>query len=164
MVYQSGSGDALGNTGTFTMTDGSITKTNGGPLLLNTNDEAYFTLKNVTTSVGTSGIFLKSCKCDWGATASYGGTTHFTADDQDMEGDFVVDAYGKITAEFKNGSTLTGAIDPDNAAGTVYLTIDATSTWVVTADSYLDTLTDADATYSNITGTGKVYVNGTQIH
>jgi hypothetical protein len=33
----------------------------------------------------------------------------------------------------------------------VSLTLDATSTWVVTGTSYLTTLTDADTSYSNIT-------------
>jgi hypothetical protein len=134
------SGDALGNTGTFTMTGGTLSKTNGGPLLMNTNDEGYFNLKDVKLSVD-SGIILKSCKCDWGpAEATNGGVTHFSADDQVMYGDFIVDDYGDITASLANNSYLEGAIDPDNAAGPVTLTLDATSEWKATADSHVDEL------------------------
>jgi hypothetical protein len=153
MVYQSMSGDALGNTGTFEMTGGSIT-VNGGPIMLNTNDEGYFTLKDVVLS--GSDIILKSCKCDWGATATNGGVTHFTADTQTMVGDFIVDDYGSITATLTNGSTLKGAVNPDHAAGTVNLTIDAGCTWTLTGDSWITSLTNN----GTITGTGTLYVNG----
>jgi len=147
MVYQSMSGDALGNTGTFDMEGGSIT-VNGGPILLNTNDEAYFTLEDVV--LRGSDVILQTGKINWGATATNGGVSHFTAVNQDMEGDFIVDGYGNITALFSNGSSLVGAIDPDNSTnqntgsikgGHVSLTIDATSTWKADADSWVDELT-----------------------
>ena len=146
MVYQSMSGDALGNTGTFDMTGGSIT-VNGGPFMLNTNDEAYFTLEDVVLS--GSGIILKTGKYDWGATATNGGISHFTAVSQVMTGDFIVDGYGNITASLTSGSSLTGAIDPDNstnlnssgtAGGYVSLTLDAGSTWTADRDSHVDVL------------------------
>jgi hypothetical protein len=139
MIYQSMSGDALGNTGTFTMTGGKLSKTGGGALLLNTNDEGIFNLKNVEL-YADSGIILQSCKCDWTAAAANGGVTSFTADAQTMTGDFIVDDYGRITAVFKNGSTLTGAIDPENAEGPVYLTLDSTSSWTADGNSNIDTL------------------------
>ncbi len=154
MIYQSMSGDALGNTGTFMMTGGSLT-TNGGPFRLNPNDEGYFTLEDVVLS--GSDIILKSCKCDWGATATNGGVTHFTAENQDMVGDFVVDDYGSITATLSNGSTLEGAINPDNAAGTVNLTLDTGTTWDLTANSYLSSLTNNGTI--NV-GSYHVYVDG----
>jgi hypothetical protein len=165
MVYQSMSGDALGKTGTFEMTGGSLT-VNGGPILLNTNDEGYFTLKNVVLS--GSEVILKSCKCDWGATATNGGVTHFTADNQDMNGDFKVDDYGDITASLTNGSSLIGAIDPDDAAGPVRLTLDSSSLWIATSDSYVDEMEGVefggDTTPDNIDAAGGVtiyYSSGT---
>jgi hypothetical protein len=157
MVYQSMSGDALGNTGTFEMTGGSLT-VNGGPFLLNTNDEGYFTLKDNVSLIG-SDIILKSCKCDWGATATNGGVTHFIADNQDLVGDFVVDAYGSIEATLTNGSTLAGSVNPDNAAGTVDLTLDAGTTWNLTGNSYLSSLTNNGTI--NV-GSYHVYINGVQ--
>jgi hypothetical protein len=148
MVYQSMSGDALGNTGTFKMTGGSLT-VNGGPYLLNTNDQAYFTLEDVDLS--GSDIILTTGKISWnqGAIASNGGISHFNAKNQVMAGDFIVDGYGNITADFSNGSSLNGAIDPDNstnlngtgtAGGYVSLTLEDTSAWTATANSYVDTL------------------------
>lgn len=159
MVYQSMSGDALGNTGTFEMTGGGLT-VNGGPFLLNTNDEGYFTLKDDVVLTG-SDVILKSCKCDWGATATNGGVTHFIADNQDLAGDFVVDAYGSIEATLTNGSTLAGAVNTDNAAGTVDLTLDAGTTWNLTGNSYLSSLTNNGTI--NV-GAYHVYVNGVQTY
>lgn len=146
MVYQSMSGDALGNTGTFDMTGGSIT-VDGGPIMLNTNDEAYFSLNNVTLSGST--IILKTGKYDWGATASNGGISHLTTIGQTMVGDFIVDEYGNITAGLTDGSSLEGAIDPDNSSnsnssgtegGYVSLTLDSTSSWTADENSYVDEL------------------------
>jgi uncharacterized protein (TIGR03437 family) len=64
------------------------------------------------------------------------------------------------------GSKLTGAINTADTGKTVALTLDSASKWVVTGTSYLTSLTDADATYSNIacqTSGCKVYVNGSEI-
>ncbi|NJL60020.1 MAG: hypothetical protein HC887_10675 [Desulfobacteraceae bacterium] len=52
-------------------------------------------------------------------------------------------------------SSLSGAVNPTNT-GTASVTIDANSSWNVTGDSYLSSLTNN----GTITGTGKVYVNG----
>jgi hypothetical protein len=50
----------------------------------------------------------------------------------------------------------------------VNLTLDATSTWVVTGTAYLSALTDGDPTYANITCANsvscQVYVAGTLIN
>ena len=49
-------------------------------------------------------------------------------------------------------------------SSTVSMTLDASSTWVVTGTSYLTSLTNANSTNSNITcqtSGRKVYLNGT---
>lgn len=170
MVYQSMSGDALGSTGVFKMTGGSITA-NGGPYLLNTNDEADFTLEDVTLS--GSDVILKAGKINWMSSGDIpsnggndtlvnGGISHLTAIKQAMEGDLVVDEYGSITATLSDGSSLTGAIDPDNSpnsnsgdteGGYVGLTLKDTSRWTATANSYVDTL-DIPALASIDAGSG----------
>lgn len=167
MLYQSGSGDASGTDGYFTMTGGSLSyvatsyNTYGGPLLYNTNSTAYWSLSGVTATAG-SGIFLKACKCDWGnsTAASAGGVSYLDADDQTMVGDLVVDDDGSITASLTNSSSLTGAINEDNYDGTVSLTLDSTSSWTATATSYVDTLNGvvlSGTTATNIIGSATIY-------
>ena len=58
-----------------------------------------------------------------------------------------------------------GAINVDNSAKSIKLTLDKNSKITLTADSYVTSLEDEDSTYSNINFNGhKLYVNGTAIN
>jgi len=158
MIYQSFSGDAEGTEGTFTMTGGSLAYTSAtGPLFYVTNSTAYITLKGVAVSAGSSVLVRAEGNDRWGTSGANGGTVILTADGQTLTGDFSADKISRLSATLQNGSTLTGAINKDNAAKAANLTLDASSTWNVTADSYLNCLTDAAISgnaISNITGNG----------
>jgi hypothetical protein len=165
MIYQSFSGDAQGSDGVFTMTGGSLTYTDTtGPLFYVTNTKGNITLKGVNISAA-SGILVKAEGNDrWGTSGSNGGTVILVADAQTLNGNFVADKISSITATLQNGSSLTGAINPDNTASASNLTLDSSSTWTVTADSYLSCLSDVSGisgtTISNINGNGHtVYYN-----
>ncbi|HLO32586.1 MAG TPA: hypothetical protein VK249_25790 [Anaerolineales bacterium] len=165
MIYQSFSGDAQGSNGIFTMTGGSLSHTdNNGPLFYVTNTNGNITLKGVNVSVA-SGILIKAEGNDrWGTSGANGGTVVLVADKQPLSGDFVADRLSSVTATLQNGSSLTGAINTANTAKEMNLTLDASSTWTVTADSYLSCLTDptgiSGTTITNITGNGHtVYYN-----
>jgi hypothetical protein len=159
MIYQSMSGDAEGTQGTFTMTGGSLAYTaNSGPLFFVTNSSGIITLTGVEVTA-KSGTLVEAGATDrWGVSGSNGGTVIFTADGQTLSGDMIADSISSITATLQNGSSLTGSVNPDHTAGTVNLTLDSTSTWTVTADSYLTSLSDpsgiAGSSITNITGNG----------
>lgn len=146
MIYQSMSGDATGNKGTFTMTNGSLTATTG-PLFYVTNTTGTIKLTNVILNY-TNGTLIKAAAGNWGTSGTNGGTVNFTADRQRLAGDLVCDSISSISATLKNQSSLKGAI---NAAA---LTLDAISTWNVTGTSYLTSFTDANKTFANITDNG----------
>ena len=84
MIYQSMSGDAEGNKGTFTMTGGSLAySAASGPQFYVTNTTGIITLKgvNITTK---SGVLLKAAAGNWGKSGSNGGhavVTRRRADD-----------------------------------------------------------------------------------
>jgi hypothetical protein len=165
MIYQSMSGDAQGAEGTFTMTGGSLANTaKTGPLFFVTNSTAYITLSGVKVSSG-SGVLVQVGATDrWGTSGSNGGTVELTADEQTLTGDLVADNLSSLTVSLQNGSTLEGAINPAKTAKLVNLTLDASSSWTVTADSYLTCLSDASGisgtSITNITGNGHtVYYN-----
>jgi hypothetical protein len=75
-----------------------------------------------------------------------------------LTGDLVADSISTISVTLQNGSSLIGAINSDNKGKEVNLTLNATSTWTVTADSYLTCLTDtagiSGSTITNINGNG----------
>jgi hypothetical protein len=157
MIYQSFSGDAQGGDGVFNMTSGSLAYTDPtGPLFYITNTNGYITLKGVNVTAA-SGILLQAEGNDrWGTSGSNGGRVFFNADGQTLMGNIVADKISSILLELKNNSSLTGAINTENTANSVTVTLDATSTWTVTADSYLTCLVDADG----ISGTSIANING----
>jgi hypothetical protein len=166
MIYQSMSGDAEGTEGTFTMSGGTLANTaSTGPLFFVTNSTAYITLKGVEVSAGSGVLVEAGGTYQWGTSGANGGTVYLTADSQSLTGDFVTnDAISSISITLQNGSALSGAINTANTTKEIQLTLDATSTWNVTADSYLTCLSDTDgisgSRVSNIIGNGHtVYYN-----
>jgi hypothetical protein len=166
LVYQSTSGDASGTVGTLTITGGSYTYmgTTGG-LFYNTNDSAYIYLNGVTIS-NSCDTLLRVEEGTWGqtTTASSGGNTRLTCSAQTISGLIYADANSQVTLTLRSSSAYTGAINPGDVAESAAVVMDAGSTWTLTGNTYLTSLTDAASSYANITANGYVlYVNGTKI-
>jgi hypothetical protein len=75
---------------------------------------------------------------------------NFNANGEALAGDIVVDSISSVTLnlakdnqEVPVGTTLTGTINAAATSGTVNLNIDAASSWVLTGNSNLTTLTGA---------------------
>jgi hypothetical protein len=166
MIYQSMSGDAEGTKGTFTMTGGSLAYTaTDGPLFYVTNSTGVITLKGVSLTA-VSGTLIKAAAGNWGNSGSNGGTVVLTADGQVLTGNLVADSISSITTALQNGSSLIGAVNSENTAKVISLSLDATSKWTVTADSHLDVLSDgagiSGSAITNIIGNGHtVYYDAT---
>ena len=165
LVVQSMSGDAETGTATFSMSGGSLTA-KAGPLFFVTNTDADITLAGVTLSV-PSGILMQAKGTSrWGTSGSNGGYATVVASGQTLTGDFQVDSISTLDLTLKNTSQLTGAINTDNTAETASLTMDASSSWNLTGNSYLSVFSDSSAisgaAVTNITGNGyNVYYDAT---
>ena len=146
MIYQSMSGDAEEGDAYFTMTDGSLTN-NTGDIFFVTNTVADINLENVAiTNNDADGIFLRAAAAGWGSEGSNGGQVNVNASNQTIDGDMVIDDVSVMNLYLNDGSTYTGAINSDGAAGDVYVEISDDSTWTLTGDSYITALTcDADS-------------------
>jgi hypothetical protein len=158
MIYQSMSGDAEGTQGTFNMTGGSLSYTaSDGPLFYVNNSTAIINLKDVDLTAA-SGILVKAASGNWGSSGSNGGTVILGADAQLLTGSLVADNISSISLSLKNGSVLEGAINTEKTAKAANLTLDASSTWNVTDNSTLASLSDAaginGASITNIIGNG----------
>ena len=168
MIYQSMSGDAEGVEGTFTMTGGSLAFTAAsGPLFFITNSTGLITLKGVQVAVA-SGTLVEAGGTDrWGTGGANGGTVFFTGDGQTLTGNMVADSLSSLTVTLQNGSALTGAINSEHTAQAASLALDASSTWTVTADSYLTCLSDmggiSGTTVTNIIGNGHTVYYDTSV-
>lgn len=145
MIYQSNSGDSSVGQGTFTMSGGTLTNNySSGPAFFVCNTTAVINLTGVTV-VNSSGTLLKAMaptgsdntNTSWG---SLGGTVTFNSTDQDLEGNIVLaDSLSSITMTLSS-STFSGAINNGNKGKSASLSLDSSSEWTATADSYLTTI------------------------
>ena len=155
MIYQSTSGDAAVGTGNFTAYSSTLTSTSDGPMFYITNTDAVINLKNTKLVFG-SGILLKASgnnTNNWGTPGKNGGTVTLNASSQTLEGNILCDEISSVSMKLSSRSTFTGAVDTENS-GDVSVTLDKTSVWNVTADSYVTSISDADTSFSNIKSNG----------
>ena len=177
ILYQSMSGDSEVGNSTFQMDGGTITSKNGG-LFYTTNTECTIALKDVDITYNDDSEFFLQCTGNnnqrgWGQSGANGSDCNFTADSQDMKGNVIWDSISDLDFYMTNGSTLEGTFvnDESNAGnggdGYCNVVIDKDSTWTVTGDSTITslsnagTITDADGKTVSIVGTdGTTYVEG----
>ena len=153
ILYQSMSGDSEVGNSTFQMDGGTITSKNGG-LFYTTNTECTITLKDVDITYNDDNEFFLQCTGNnnqrgWGQSGANGSDCNFTADSQDMKGNVIWDSISDLDFYMINGSTLEGAFvnDESNAGnggdGYCNVVIDKDSTWTVTGDSTITSLSNA---------------------
>ena len=160
-IYQSMSGDADVGTAVFTSTNSDLTILSTSdyyttaPMFYVTNTKGIVTITNTTLNFG-SGVLIKvSNQNQWGTTGSNGGDLTFNAIDESLNGNIIVGDYSSLSLDLKD-STYNGAITTSSSA-TSSVTIEAGSTWTLTGDSYVTSLTNYGTI---ICGDYTLYVNG----
>ena len=165
MIYQSMSGDAASGTSSFTMTGGSLTSKNGHIFHV-TNTNAVITLNGVKlVNEDSDNILISVCDDGWSGGSN---TATLNASAQKLFGAVLVGSNSTLTLSLTNGSTFEGYLDGKitNASGktvstevgTVSVTLDSTSTWTLTGDSYV---TEFNGNAANVISNGyTLYVNG----
>ena len=164
MIYQSMSGDADSGTSSFTMTGGSLTSLSGHMFHV-TNTHAVITLSGVTLNNEGSDVLLSVCDDGWSGASN---TAELVADAQTLSGTILVGDNSTLTLTMQNGSSFEGTFSGEitNAKGgavsteigTVNVVLDSTSTWTLTADTYITTF---EGSMENVvTGGYTLYVNG----
>ena len=163
MIYQSMSGDADTGLSQFTANGGRISNANGDVFFVN-NTATDISLSNVEIVNNGDGVFLRAAAAGWGKDGENGGKVNLTASDQTIDGDMIVDDISVLNFYLKDGSSFSGAIDPDGATGDVYVELTGGSKWILTGDSYIKSLTcDADSIDLNgytLTVDGEIYTSG----
>ena len=165
MIYQSMSGDADSGTSSFNMTGGTLTSKNGHIFHV-TNTNAVINLDGVKlVNEDAANILLSVCADGWNGA---GNVATLNATGQTLDGTILVGSDSTLTLNLSNGSAFTGCISGqiENASGetvstevgTVDVTLDSTSTWTLTADTYVSSF-DGDAA-SVISNGYTLYVNG----
>ena len=165
MIYQSMSGDAASGTSHFTMTGGSLTSKSGHVFHV-TNTNAVITLEGVEiVNEDVDNILLSVCADGWSGGSNI---AELKAVAQKLVGAVKVGSDSSLTLELTDGSSFEGSIDGSivNAkgetvsaeVGAVSVTLDSTSTWTLTGDSYI---TEFNGSAENVISNGyTLYVNG----
>lgn len=150
MLYQSMSGDAEEGTSAFSMEGGSLLSHKGDVFYV-TNTDCTIQLDNVKIqNEDPAGALLRvsgnSGSRGWGKAGANGGRARFTVQNQQMEGNILVDSISHLSMTLGKNSRWDGALlqetndqghDKDAGAD---LTIEKGATWNMTADSTVHTL------------------------
>lgn len=170
MIYQSASGDASNGTGNFTSKNSTLEILKDSkyyqtaPMFFVTNTSAIINLENTNLIFGSNILLSIGKTSEWGNDGSNGGVVTLNAKNQKLAGNILVDSISTLTLNLED-STYEGAINSENTAKSISVSLDKDSTITLTADSYITSLNDSDSTYSNINFNGyKLYVNGKAIN
>jgi hypothetical protein len=156
IIYQSMSGDSTAGTGTFSMTDSTMTNNSSGPMFMSVNTEGVINLENSTLiQDGGSSVLVRACAAsdgddnvnsDWGSS---GSDITMNATSIDLEGTLSAGTDSTIVLNLSSDSTWSGSTE-----GSVTVNEDATSLVYVTADSAFEEITgiefDSDGVPVNI--------------
>ena len=158
MIYQSMSGDADEGLASFAMNGGTLTNLNGDVFFVNNTTATIDLTGAAIVNEDEEGVFLRAAAAGWGSEGSNGGHVTMTASQQTIDGDMIVDEVSSLNLYLKESSSFSGAINSDGQAGDVYVEIEDGSTWTLTGDSYITSLT-CSAGSIKLNG-HKLYVNG----
>ncbi len=86
----------------------------------------------------------------WGNAGENGGHLTLRASNQALSGNIVADSISTIALDMTTGSSLVGAVNTDNIAKEITIKLSKDSTWTLTGDSYVKSLTNEDTTGDNI--------------
>ena len=171
MIYQSMSGDASVGTGNFTSEDSTLTIQSDSdyykvaPMFFITNTDAIINLANTKLVYGSNILINAKGTSEWGKSGSNGGNITLNATNQILTGNIEVDEISTLTMNLKESTTYKGTINENNSAKSISITLDETCKIVLTGDSYITSLEDADSSYGNIDFNGyTLYVNGKAIN
>ena len=152
-LYRSGLNQALAGNSSFSAEGGSLsTLNNQAPLFFATNTQAQVTLKAVELKIASGTILLASGNPDWGQIGANGGTVSFSLVDTNVSGNIIADRLSSISMSLSSNSGLTGAINQQRTARFISLTMDSSSSWTLTGNSYVNRLIGITASGNTVQG------------
>lgn len=143
LIYDSSTGSG---TSTLGITGGSYVWSSSSSVasaFYVSNQTAVISLEDVTISNPTSSALLRA------VAGSVGSNVTLNASNQTLTGSIVADSASTVALSLASNSSLRGAINNANLAAAITVTLDATSTWTPTADSYVNVLNATTANFGS---------------
>jgi hypothetical protein len=164
MIYQSMSGDADSGTSSFTMAGGTLSSLSGHMFHV-TNTHAVISLSGVTLNNEGSDVLLSVCDDGWHGASN---VAELNADAQSLAGTILVGSNSTLSLSLSGGSSFEGSVSGEitsakgaqvsSEVGTVSVSLDETSTWTLTSDTYISGFS---GNAGNVISNGyTLYVNG----
>jgi len=151
MLYQSFSGDAESGIARLKAENNTLTTHSTGAFIYVNNTTAEVDLSNNAISMPNTNTLVKvAADSRWGKAGENGGHLTLRASNQALSGNIVADSISTIALDMTNGSSLVGAVNTNNSAKEVTLKLSKDSSWTLTGDSYVKSLTNEDTTGENI--------------
>ena len=151
MLYQSFSGDAESGIARLKAENNSLTTHATGAFIYVTNTTAEVDLTgNAISTPNTTTLVKAAADSRWGNAGENGGHLTLRASNQALSGNIVADSISTVALDMTNGSSLVGAINTDITAKEITVKLSKDSSWTLTGDSYVKTLTNEDTTGENI--------------
>lgn len=154
LLYQSASGDAGVGTSVFTMTGGSM-KSNAGAMFYCTNTDSVINLERAELLLSDEGTLLIVSSGRWGKDGKNGGDCTLNTKSQVLSGTITVDSISSLALNLAESSSFTGSVSGE---GSIRVTMDASSVWKLTGDSYIDSI-EGDPSGLDLNGY-TLYVSG----
>lgn len=159
MLYQNKTREDGQEKGRFSAKQSALRSLKEGPLFYVTNTAARI-YSELTTMQYLGGELIRVEGGQVGDAANNGGDLTFMANNQGLYGNVSVDGASTILMDLQNGSHWSGAINTDNKAKKADVNMDASSSWSLTADCYLNAFTDGNTGLTNLKGNGHtIYYN-----
>lgn len=151
MLYQSFSGDAESGIARLKAENNTLTTHGTGAFIYvnNTTAEADLT-GNAIVMPNTTTLVKAAADSRWGKDGENGGHLTLRASNQELNGNIVADSISTVALDMTNGSSLVGAVNTDNTAKEITMKLSKDSTWTLTGNSYVKSLTNENTTGSNI--------------
>lgn len=151
MLYQSFSGDAESGVARLKAENNTLTTHSTGAFIYVNNTTAEVNLSNNAISMPNTTTLVKAAADSrWGKAGENGGHLTLRTSNQELSGNIVADSISTVALDMTNGSSLVGAINTDNTAKEVTVKLSKDSTWTLTGDSYVKSLTNENTTGNNI--------------
>lgn len=162
MLYQSFSGDAGVGEAQFTAKDSTLDNESDGPMFFITNTTATANLEH-TALKQPGDVLVQVTSSRWGKSGANGGDFTLNAKKQSLAGKVLANNISKVKLALTDGSSWRGSLNEDRQAASASLSLDRSSSWELTADSYVTTLSDKDTTFANIKSNGhNIYYDASQ--
>lgn len=163
ICYQSMSGDSETGAGRFNMVGGKLIANKGG-MFFGTNTDAEFYINDVDLEYSSDNPFLLRATGISRWKNSYSAMkTHFTAEDQTMNGKIIYDTMSGLTVDLIGSTVWTGSTILDTSftgSKTSTINIGKNAKWIVNGDSTIANLNNAGTILDSSNKEITIKVNG----